>query len=66
MAGKKRKRQFKAFSKAALIRLGILLFILLSVIAWLWFTCFQMPGNSYNGQFIPLTAQEKIGLCEGL
>ncbi|AFY53179.1 putative aminopeptidase [Rivularia sp. PCC 7116] len=60
MTVNKRKRKFKAFSKAALIRLGVLLFILLGVIGWLWFTCFQMPGNSYSGQFLPLTAQEKI------
>ena len=56
----KRKRKLKAFNKAALIRLGILLFILLSAISWLWFTCFQMPGNSYSGKLLPLTAQEKI------
>ena len=55
-----KKRKFKVFNKAALIRLGILLFILLAVIGWLWFTSFQMPGNSYSGELVPLTAEEKI------
>ncbi|WP_414623322.1 hypothetical protein [Calothrix sp. CCY 0018] len=57
MTGMRRKRKFKPFSKAALIRLGILLFVLLGVIGWLWFTSFQMPGNSYSGELLPLTAQ---------
>ncbi len=60
MTGMKKKRQFKTFSKPALIRLGILLFILSSVVSWLWFTSFQMPRNSYSGELLPLTAQEKI------
>ncbi|BAY87165.1 hypothetical protein NIES267_66830 [Calothrix parasitica NIES-267] len=55
-----KKRNLKAFSKAALIRLSILLFILLGVIGWLWFTCFQMPGKSYSGELLPLMAEEKI------
>lgn len=55
-----KKRKFKVFNKAALIRLGILGLVLLSFIGWLWFTCFQMPGNSYSGEFVSLTAQEKI------
>ncbi len=55
-----KKRKLKAFSKAALIRLGILGLILLSCIGWLWFTSFQMPGNRYSGGFLPLTAEEKI------
>ena len=56
----KRKRKLKAFSKSALIRLSILLFILFGVIGWLWFTCFQMPGKSYSGELLSLTAEEKI------
>ena len=56
----RKKRKLKAFNKAALIRLSILSFILLGIISWLWFTCFQMPGNSYSGKLLPLTAQEKI------
>lgn len=56
----KKKRKLKAFSKPALIRVGILLFILLGIIGYLWFTCFQMPKNSYSGELIPLTAEEKI------
>ncbi len=60
MTRMKKKRQFKTFSKPALIRVGILLFVLFSVIGWLWFTSFQMPGNSYSGELLPLTNQEKI------
>ena len=60
MAGMKRKPKFKLLNKAALIRLGVLLFILLGIISWLWFTSFQMPGNSYSGKLLPLTAEEKI------
>lgn len=60
MKGLRKQRKFKVFNKAASIRLGILLFILLGVISWLWFSCFQMPGNNYNGELLPLTAQEKI------
>ncbi|MBV6621921.1 MAG: M28 family peptidase [Rivularia sp. (in: Bacteria)] len=60
MTGKKRKRKFKAFSKAASIRLGVLLLIFLGVIGWLWFTCFQMPGKSYSGELLSLTTEEKI------
>mgnify|MGYP001794874623 CR=1 FL=1 len=56
----KKKGKLKAFSKPALTRLGILLFILLVIIGYLWFTCFQMPGNSYSGELLPLSAQEKI------
>ena len=56
----KRKPKFKLLNKAALIRLGVLLFILLGIISWLWFTSFQMPGNSYSGKLLPLTAEEKI------
>ena len=53
----KNKRKLKAFNKAALIRLSILLSILLGVISWLWFTCFQMPGKSYGGELLPLISK---------
>ncbi|MDY6897670.1 MAG: M28 family peptidase [Cyanobacteriota bacterium] len=56
----KKKRKFKVFNKSALIRLSIFSFILLGVIGWLWFTCFQMPGNSYSGELVALTAEERI------
>ncbi|MEM1392786.1 MAG: M28 family peptidase [Cyanobacteria bacterium P01_H01_bin.150] len=56
----KKKRKFKVLNKAALTRLGILGLILLSLIGWLWFTCFQMPGRSYRGELVSLTAEERV------
>ncbi len=60
MTVKRRKRKSKFVSKPALIRLGILFSIVLGIIGWLWFTSFQMPGNSYSGRLLPLTAPERI------
>jgi hypothetical protein len=56
----KQKRKLLIFNQAALIRLSILMIILLSFIAWIWFNLLRMPGTSYRGQLPPLSAQENI------
>ncbi len=45
-------------SKAALIRLVILLSILMILGVWLWLTSFSMPGQSYQESLPPLQPEE--------
>lgn len=52
------KKRLKIITKAALIRLAILLTILLILSIWGWFTLFWMPGQSYRGQLRPLQNSE--------
>lgn len=60
-----KERKIKLISRAALIRLSVLAALLIISILWLWFTLFQMPGKSYQGELLPLSASE-IALQDSL
>lgn len=61
----KRRSKVQFSSKAALVRLAILLSVLLILTVWLWLTSFWMPGKSYAGQ-LPSLQQEEVTLREQL
>lgn len=50
--------KIKLISRAALIRLSYVATFLIISITWLWFTLFQMPGKSYQGELSRLSASE--------
>ncbi|OKH52201.1 aminopeptidase [Calothrix sp. HK-06] len=53
-------RQIKFMSRIALIRLGFLATILIISILWLWWTLFQMPEKTYEGELLSLSTSETI------
>lgn len=56
----KSRFKIKLASKAALIRLSILIVIFGIFISWAWFTTIWMPGKSYKASISPLTKQETL------
>lgn len=53
-----KEQKINLISRAALTRLGFLAAFLIISILGLWFTLFQMPGKSYQGELLPLSASE--------
>jgi Zn-dependent M28 family amino/carboxypeptidase len=58
-------RRFQILSRAACIRLAILLAAVVFVTGWFWFAMIRMPLSSYDGPWVPLDAAEEA-LRQGL
>ncbi|MBW4605367.1 MAG: M28 family peptidase [Calothrix sp. FI2-JRJ7] len=50
--------EIKLMNRSALIRLGTLVIIIISLISWIIFTMIRMPGESFRGNLPPLTQFE--------
>ena len=47
-------------TRAALIRLTIIISLLIVLISWIWWAMLYMPGSSYQGKLVNLTSTEQI------